>query len=71
MEMSYIKQGEEAIQKSLNILGEKSGWKTEAVMVRLTVFQEESIYYNDSDKIQAAMEWKWLKSSKKCLVVAL
>ncbi|XP_015680171.1 steroidogenic acute regulatory protein, mitochondrial [Protobothrops mucrosquamatus] len=32
MEMSYIKQGEEAIQKSLNILGEKSGWKTEAVM---------------------------------------
>uniref|UniRef100_A0A670ZD74 Steroidogenic acute regulatory protein, mitochondrial n=1 Tax=Pseudonaja textilis TaxID=8673 RepID=A0A670ZD74_PSETE len=32
MEMSYIKQGEEAIQKSLNILGEKDGWKTEAVM---------------------------------------
>ncbi|KAM6432436.1 steroidogenic acute regulatory protein, mitochondrial isoform 2-T2 [Liasis olivaceus] len=32
MEMSYIKQGEEALQKSLNILGEKSGWKTEAVM---------------------------------------
>ncbi|ETE67932.1 Steroidogenic acute regulatory protein, mitochondrial [Ophiophagus hannah] len=32
MEMSYIKQGEEAIQKSLNILGEKGGWKTEAVM---------------------------------------
>ncbi|XP_070621964.1 steroidogenic acute regulatory protein, mitochondrial [Erythrolamprus reginae] len=32
MEMSYIKQGEEAIQKSMNILGEKSGWKTEAVM---------------------------------------
>ncbi|KAL7981430.1 hypothetical protein Chor_002326 [Crotalus horridus] len=32
MEMSYIKQGEEAIQKSLNILGDKSGWKTEAVM---------------------------------------
>ncbi|XP_062995323.1 steroidogenic acute regulatory protein, mitochondrial [Elgaria multicarinata webbii] len=32
MEMSYIKQGEEALQKSLNILGDQGGWKTETVM---------------------------------------
>ncbi|XP_065515280.1 steroidogenic acute regulatory protein, mitochondrial [Lathamus discolor] len=29
MEMSYIKQGEEALQKSLSILGNQDGWKTE------------------------------------------
>uniref|UniRef100_A0A8C3LZQ8 Steroidogenic acute regulatory protein, mitochondrial n=1 Tax=Chrysolophus pictus TaxID=9089 RepID=A0A8C3LZQ8_CHRPC len=29
MEMSYIKQGEEALQKSLSILGDQEGWKTE------------------------------------------
>lgn len=33
MEMSYIKQGEEALQKSLSILGDQDGWKTETVMV--------------------------------------
>ncbi|XP_044293481.1 steroidogenic acute regulatory protein, mitochondrial [Varanus komodoensis] len=31
-EMFYIKQGEEALQKSLNILGEQGDWKTETVM---------------------------------------
>ncbi|POI33961.1 hypothetical protein CIB84_002288 [Bambusicola thoracicus] len=31
MEMSYIKQGEEALQKSLSILGDQEGWKTETV----------------------------------------
>ncbi|XP_053126214.1 steroidogenic acute regulatory protein, mitochondrial [Hemicordylus capensis] len=31
-EMSYIKQGEEALQKSLNILGDQDGWKTETVV---------------------------------------
>ncbi|XP_028564393.1 steroidogenic acute regulatory protein, mitochondrial [Podarcis muralis] len=31
-EMSYIKQGDEALQKSLKILGEQEGWKTETVM---------------------------------------
>lgn len=33
MEMSYIKQGEEALQKSLSILGDQEGWKTETVAV--------------------------------------
>ncbi|XP_003212480.1 steroidogenic acute regulatory protein, mitochondrial [Meleagris gallopavo] len=32
MEMSYIKQGEEALQKSLSILGDQEGWKTETVV---------------------------------------
>ncbi|NXN51913.1 STAR protein, partial [Rynchops niger] len=31
-EMSYIKQGEEALQKSLSILGNLDGWKTETVV---------------------------------------
>lgn len=31
--MSYIKQGEEALQKSLSILGNQEGWKTETVVV--------------------------------------
>ncbi|KAJ6658658.1 hypothetical protein lerEdw1_019818 [Lerista edwardsae] len=31
-EMSYIKQGEEALQKSLKILGDQDGWKTETVV---------------------------------------
>ncbi|NWU91991.1 STAR protein, partial [Upupa epops] len=31
VEMSYIKQGEEALQKSLSILGDQDGWKTETV----------------------------------------
>ncbi|NWS17657.1 STAR protein, partial [Pachyramphus minor] len=33
MEMSYIKQGEEALQKSLRILEDQDGWKTETVAV--------------------------------------
>ncbi|NXH11618.1 STAR protein, partial [Bucco capensis] len=32
MEMSYIKQGEEALQKSLRILEDQDGWKTETVV---------------------------------------
>ncbi|XP_050796215.1 steroidogenic acute regulatory protein, mitochondrial [Gopherus flavomarginatus] len=32
VEMSYIKQGEEALQKSLSILGDQDGWKTETVV---------------------------------------
>ncbi|NXF13010.1 STAR protein, partial [Smithornis capensis] len=32
-EMSYIKQGEEALQKSLRILEDQDGWKTETVAV--------------------------------------
>ncbi|NXJ16618.1 STAR protein, partial [Odontophorus gujanensis] len=32
VEMSYIKQGEEALQKSLSILGDQEGWKTETVV---------------------------------------
>nr|XP_020641819.1 steroidogenic acute regulatory protein, mitochondrial [Pogona vitticeps] len=32
MEMAYIRQGEEALQKSLNILSDQEGWKTETVM---------------------------------------
>lgn len=31
--MSYVKQGEEALQKSLGILGDQDGWKTETVVV--------------------------------------
>lgn len=31
--MSYIRQGEEALQKSLSILGDQDGWKTETVVV--------------------------------------
>ncbi|KAL8173880.1 UNVERIFIED_CONTAM: hypothetical protein K2H54_030749 [Gekko kuhli] len=31
-EMSYIKQGEEALQKSLKILGDQDGWKTETMV---------------------------------------
>ncbi|XP_023802434.1 steroidogenic acute regulatory protein, mitochondrial-like, partial [Cyanistes caeruleus] len=31
MEMSYIKQGEEALQKSLRILEDQDDWKTETV----------------------------------------
>ncbi|KAG6932181.1 steroidogenic acute regulatory protein [Chelydra serpentina] len=31
VEMSYIKQGEEALQKSLHILGDQDGWKTETI----------------------------------------
>ncbi|KAG8441203.1 hypothetical protein GDO86_006811, partial [Hymenochirus boettgeri] len=31
VEMSYIKQGEEALKKSMNILGDQDGWKTEIV----------------------------------------
>lgn len=33
MEMSYIKQGEEALQKSLRILEDQNDWKTETVAV--------------------------------------
>uniref|UniRef100_A0A8C3US73 Steroidogenic acute regulatory protein, mitochondrial n=1 Tax=Catharus ustulatus TaxID=91951 RepID=A0A8C3US73_CATUS len=33
MEMSYIKQGEEALQKSLRILEDQDDWKTETVAV--------------------------------------
>lgn len=33
MEMSYIKQGEEALQKSLRILEDRDDWKTETVAV--------------------------------------
>lgn len=32
--MSYIKQGEEALKKSMSILGEQDGWKVEIVAVR-------------------------------------
>ncbi|XP_074784734.1 steroidogenic acute regulatory protein, mitochondrial isoform X3 [Athene noctua] len=32
VEMSYIRQGEEALQKSLSILGDQDGWKTETVL---------------------------------------
>ncbi|XP_061871940.1 steroidogenic acute regulatory protein, mitochondrial [Colius striatus] len=32
MEMSYIKQGEEALQKSLSILEDQDGWKTETMV---------------------------------------
>ncbi|NXT26437.1 STAR protein, partial [Syrrhaptes paradoxus] len=32
VEMSYIKQGEEALQKSLSILGDQDGWRTETVV---------------------------------------
>ncbi|CAJ0964819.1 unnamed protein product [Ranitomeya imitator] len=31
VEMSYIKQGEEALKKSMSILGEQDGWKVEIV----------------------------------------
>ncbi|XP_065254033.1 steroidogenic acute regulatory protein, mitochondrial [Emys orbicularis] len=31
VEMSYVKQGEEALQKSLSILGDQDGWKTETI----------------------------------------
>ncbi|XP_039378728.1 steroidogenic acute regulatory protein, mitochondrial [Mauremys reevesii] len=31
VEVSYIKQGEEALQKSLSILGDQAGWKTETI----------------------------------------
>lgn len=33
VEMSYIKQGEEALKKSMSILGEQDGWKVEIVAV--------------------------------------
>lgn len=32
-EMSYVKQGEDALQKSLSILGDQDGWTTEIVAV--------------------------------------
>nr|XP_019960977.1 PREDICTED: steroidogenic acute regulatory protein, mitochondrial [Paralichthys olivaceus] len=30
-EMSYVKQGEDALQKAINILGEQDGWTTETI----------------------------------------
>ncbi|KAM9312483.1 steroidogenic acute regulatory protein, mitochondrial [Gastrophryne carolinensis] len=33
VEMSYIKQGEEALKKSMSILGDQDGWKVETVSV--------------------------------------
>lgn len=32
-EISYVKQGENALQKSLSILGDQDGWTTEIVAV--------------------------------------
>lgn len=32
-EMSYVKQGEDALQKAINILSEQDGWTIETVAV--------------------------------------
>ena len=34
-ELSYVKQGENALQKAINILGEQDGWTTETVAVSI------------------------------------
>lgn len=31
--MTYVKQGEDALQKAISILGEQDGWTTETVAV--------------------------------------
>lgn len=34
-EMSYVKQGEEALQRAISILSEQEGWTTETVAVSI------------------------------------
>lgn len=34
-EMSYVKQGEEALQRAISILSEQDGWTTETVAVSI------------------------------------
>lgn len=34
-EMSYVKQGEDALQKAISILGEQDGWTTEIIAVSI------------------------------------
>jgi hypothetical protein len=36
-EMSYVKQGEEALQKSISILGDQDGWTTEIIAVSMEI----------------------------------
>jgi len=55
MEMSYIKQGEEALQKSLSILGDQDGWKTETVVVGSLLCSRRT---QSSCKSQNGRGWK-------------
>ncbi|XP_069801759.1 steroidogenic acute regulatory protein, mitochondrial isoform X2 [Dendropsophus ebraccatus] len=43
VEMSYIKQGEEALKKSMSILGEQDGWKVEIVAILQKVGKDTMI----------------------------
>lgn len=36
-EVSYVKQGEEALQKSISILGDQDGWTTEIIAVSIEI----------------------------------
>lgn len=36
-EMSYVKQGEEALQRAISILSEQDGWTTETVAVSIAL----------------------------------
>lgn len=36
-EKSYVKQGEQALQKAINILGDQDGWTVETVAVSVQI----------------------------------
>lgn len=40
-QMSYVKQGEEALQKSISILSEQDGWTTEIIAVSIEIEHTE------------------------------
>lgn len=47
-EMSYVKQGEDALQKAISILSEQDGWTIETVAVSI---ETGNIYRSDENGI--------------------
>lgn len=47
-EMSYVKQGEDALQKAISILSEQDGWTIETVAVSI---ETGNIYRSDENWI--------------------
>lgn len=45
--MSYVKQGEDALQKAINILSEQDGWtiETVAVSIEITLILDTTLKY--------------------------
>ena len=45
-EMSYVKQGEDALQKAISILSEQDGWTVETVAVSIETQNRKNISLN-------------------------